>query len=105
MGDGRRINRWCLVDQHGSAHLAVIGIERDTKDGHYNYNAVSGRSYLRTALAAACLLASLMCAAAAVYCMENIGCREAKLAVTWGLWPCAATGMWHVGCAASSNIV
>lgn len=42
MGDGRRINRWCLVDQHGSAHLAVIGIERDTKDGHYNYNAVGG---------------------------------------------------------------
>lgn len=41
MSDGRRINRWCLVDQHGSAHLAVIGIERDTKDGHYTYNAVS----------------------------------------------------------------
>lgn len=41
MADGRRINRWYLVDQHGSAHLAVIGIERDTKDGHYTYNAVS----------------------------------------------------------------
>jgi hypothetical protein len=41
MADGRRINRWYLVDQHGSAHLAVIGIERDTRDGHYNYSAVS----------------------------------------------------------------
>lgn len=42
MSDGRRVNRWYLVDQHGSSHLAVIGVERDTKDGHYIYNAVSG---------------------------------------------------------------
>ena len=40
MPDGRRINRWYLLDQHGSTHLAVIGIERDTKDGHYTYSAV-----------------------------------------------------------------
>lgn len=40
MPDGRRINRWYLVDQHGSAHLAVIGVERDTRDGHYTYTAV-----------------------------------------------------------------
>lgn len=39
--DGRRCSRWYLVDQHGDRHLAVIGIERDTKDGHYNYIAVS----------------------------------------------------------------
>lgn len=41
MPDGRRINRWYLVDQLGRSHLAVIGIERDTKDGHYTYTAVS----------------------------------------------------------------
>lgn len=41
MADGRRCNRWHLLDQHGNAHLAVIGIERDTKDGHYVYSAVS----------------------------------------------------------------
>eukprot|EP00878_Enallax_costatus_P018895 GHUV01019918.1.p1 GENE.GHUV01019918.1~~GHUV01019918.1.p1 ORF type:complete len:426 (+),score=149.02 GHUV01019918.1:854-2131(+) len=35
--DGRRCSRWYLIDQHGDKHLAVIGIERDTKDGHYNY--------------------------------------------------------------------
>jgi len=38
--DGRRCNRWYLIDQHGGSHLAVIGVERDTKDGHYNYSAV-----------------------------------------------------------------
>lgn len=54
MADGRRINRWCLVDQHGSAHLAVIGIERDTKDGHYTYSAVSGTT---TAGLACCVVA------------------------------------------------
>eukprot|EP00879_Flechtneria_rotunda_P032379 GHRR01035576.1.p1 GENE.GHRR01035576.1~~GHRR01035576.1.p1 ORF type:complete len:205 (+),score=52.30 GHRR01035576.1:410-1024(+) len=37
--DGRRCNRWYLVDQYGNSHLAVVGIERDTKDGHYNYSA------------------------------------------------------------------
>jgi len=41
MPDGRRINRWFLLDQLGRSHLAVIGIERDTKDGHYTYTAVS----------------------------------------------------------------
>lgn len=38
--DGRRCNRWYLIDQHGGSHLAVIGVERDTKDGHYSYSAV-----------------------------------------------------------------
>lgn len=42
--DGRRVNRWYLVDQHGTSHLAVIGIERDTKDGHYHYSAVRRRA-------------------------------------------------------------
>ncbi|KAF6263367.1 hypothetical protein COO60DRAFT_458910 [Scenedesmus sp. NREL 46B-D3] len=37
--DGRRLNRWYLMDQHGNSHLAVLGIERDTKDGHYQYSA------------------------------------------------------------------
>eukprot|EP00775_Hariotina_reticulata_P011533 gene11533-11676_t len=37
--DGRRCNRWYLIDQHGGSHLAVIGVERDTKDGHYSYSA------------------------------------------------------------------
>ncbi|KAF8066392.1 ATG16 [Scenedesmus sp. PABB004] len=37
--DGRRCNRWYLLDQRGEPHLAVIGIERDTKDGHYVYSA------------------------------------------------------------------
>jgi hypothetical protein len=41
--DGRRCNRWYLIDQHGVSHLAVIGIERDTKDGHYVYAAVRCR--------------------------------------------------------------
>jgi hypothetical protein len=30
------------MDQHGDGHLAVIGIERDNKDGHYHYSAVRG---------------------------------------------------------------
>ncbi|GBF97334.1 hypothetical protein Rsub_10025 [Raphidocelis subcapitata] len=37
--DGRRVNKWYLVDQHGTAHLAVVGVERETKDGHYAYHA------------------------------------------------------------------
>lgn len=41
MADGRRLSRWFLVDQHGQPHLAVVGVERDTKDGHYAYMAVS----------------------------------------------------------------
>jgi hypothetical protein len=44
--DGRRCNRWYLMDQHGDSHLAVIGIERDTKDGHYHYSAVRGWLYV-----------------------------------------------------------
>lgn len=37
MGDGRRVNKWYLVDQNGKEHLAVVGEERDTRDGHYTY--------------------------------------------------------------------
>jgi hypothetical protein len=44
------------MDQHGDSHLAVIGIERDTKDGHYHYSAVRGR------LAGLALLVLLVCA-------------------------------------------
>lgn len=38
--DGRRCNKWVLIDQHGGEHLAVVGLERDTRDGHYTYTAV-----------------------------------------------------------------
>ncbi len=41
--DGRRCNKWYLMDQHGVEHLAVIGEERDTRDGHYTYRAVRRR--------------------------------------------------------------
>ena len=33
----RHVNKWHLVDQHGVAHLAVVGRERDVGDGHYTY--------------------------------------------------------------------
>jgi hypothetical protein len=39
--DGRRCHKWFLVDHLGSEHLAVVGIETDTMDGHYSYQAVS----------------------------------------------------------------
>jgi hypothetical protein len=35
--DGRRVNRWYLVDQKEELHLAVQGEERDARDGHYIY--------------------------------------------------------------------
>eukprot|EP00892_Ulva_mutabilis_P000847 jgi/Ulvmu1/10763/UM068_0053.1 len=38
--DGRRINKWLLIDQHEQEHLAVQGQERDARDGHYVYGAV-----------------------------------------------------------------
>lgn len=38
--DGRRVNKWLLIDQHEQAHLAVQGQERDARDGHYVYGAV-----------------------------------------------------------------
>lgn len=62
MNDGRRINRWYLVDQHGSAHLAVIGVERDTKDGHYNYTAVSARALTQMCQGASAYMRTLFCA-------------------------------------------
>lgn len=39
--DGRRCHKWFLVDEYSTEHLAVVGVETDTMDGHYNYNAVS----------------------------------------------------------------
>jgi hypothetical protein len=39
------------MDQHNDSHLAVIGIERDTKDGHYHYTAVRGCCWLLRQLA------------------------------------------------------
>ncbi len=41
LSDGRRCNRWWLVDQHNQEHLAVVGTERETRDAHYTYHAVS----------------------------------------------------------------
>ena len=35
--DGRRGIRFYLVDEHGGATAAVLGEERDTRDGHYTY--------------------------------------------------------------------
>lgn len=48
--DGRRVNKWFLVDQRGVPHLAVVGVERETKDGHYSYHAVGGSSSWRGGL-------------------------------------------------------
>lgn len=40
LGDGRRTNKWWLIDSEDTAHLAVVGEERQTKDGHYTYLAL-----------------------------------------------------------------
>jgi hypothetical protein len=59
--DGRRCHKWFLVDDAGTEHLAVIGLETDTLDGHYTYQAVrvaSSRPLLHSATCtcfAACL--------------------------------------------------
>jgi hypothetical protein len=37
------MHHWYLIDQHGAEHLAVVGIETDTLDGHYTYSAVGSR--------------------------------------------------------------
>lgn len=39
--DGRRQIRWYLLDSLGHNHLAVIGDEKDTRDGHYVYRTES----------------------------------------------------------------
>lgn len=38
--DGRRANHFYLVDALGGEHLAAVGEERDTRDGHYLYRAM-----------------------------------------------------------------
>eukprot|EP01025_Chloroclados_australasicus_P060555 TRINITY_DN7785_c0_g1_i2.p1 TRINITY_DN7785_c0_g1~~TRINITY_DN7785_c0_g1_i2.p1 ORF type:complete len:390 (+),score=36.18 TRINITY_DN7785_c0_g1_i2:380-1549(+) len=37
--DGRKCSQWFLIDDQNTRHLAVIGEERDTRDGHYTYRA------------------------------------------------------------------
>ncbi len=37
---GQKVVHYSLEDQHGVQHLAVVGEERDTRDGHYLYTAV-----------------------------------------------------------------
>ena len=37
MGNGRHVVNYYLVDEFAGEHLAVIGEEKDTKDGHYLY--------------------------------------------------------------------
>ena len=39
-GQNRRRNTWYLMDGQGREHPAVIGEERDTRDGHYFYSAL-----------------------------------------------------------------
>lgn len=36
----QRLAHYFLEDQHGRQHLAVVGEERETRDGHYLYSAV-----------------------------------------------------------------
>lgn len=40
---------WYLVDSRGVRHKAVVGVERETRDGHYHYNLVRARCPLRRA--------------------------------------------------------
>ena len=44
---GRRRQQWWLVDDTGHEHLAVVGEERDPRDGHYNYYAEKPFSLIR----------------------------------------------------------
>lgn len=62
--DGRRVHKWFLTDQFGTEHLAVIGIETDTMDGHYSYQAVSAAS--QTESMHACILPALGYACACI---------------------------------------
>lgn len=39
--DGRHRHHYLLEDQHGTEHLAVVGVELHARDGHYLYHAVS----------------------------------------------------------------
>lgn len=38
---------WNLIDDHGHEHAAVEGLERDTRDGHYEYRALEPFSSIR----------------------------------------------------------
>lgn len=46
--DNHRCHSWYLIDQHGTEHLAVVGIETDTLDGHYTYSAVRLQPHANT---------------------------------------------------------
>jgi hypothetical protein len=37
LADGRHVARWYLIDSGGHGHLAVVGTEKETRDGHYHY--------------------------------------------------------------------
>jgi len=41
MKDGRRYLRFWLVDSAGKKHRAVAGVEKDTRDAHYTYQAIA----------------------------------------------------------------
>lgn len=36
-GDAPKVIKWWLLDVHGHEHLAVVGEEKENKDGHYAY--------------------------------------------------------------------
>ncbi len=44
---GCRHQKWWLVDDNGHEHLAVVGDEREPRDGHYNYVAEKPFSLIR----------------------------------------------------------
>ena len=44
---GCRHQKWWLVDDNGHEHLAVVGDEREPRDGHYNYAAEKPFSLIR----------------------------------------------------------
>ncbi len=36
-GDAPKVIKWWLLDVHGHEHMAVVGEEKENKDGHYAY--------------------------------------------------------------------
>ncbi len=45
--NGCRHQKWWLVDDNGHEHLAVVGDEREPRDGHYSYVAEKPFSLIR----------------------------------------------------------